>query len=105
VYINETIPLPPPLCDAVGGALITLFCECETLPEAGNNNYLGSECDHLPEAGNNNYLGSECDHLPEASNIYIGIHPMRSARPYLRLLIVGAAEGGERRQTNTPKAY
>jgi hypothetical protein len=37
----------------------------------------------LPEAGNNNYLGSECDHLPEAGNIYIGIHPMRSARPYL----------------------
>jgi hypothetical protein len=52
----------------------------------------------LPEAGNNNYLGSECDHLPEAGNTYIGIHPMRSARPYLRLLIVGAAEGGERRQ-------
>ena len=25
VYINETIPPPPPLCDAVGGALITLF--------------------------------------------------------------------------------
>jgi hypothetical protein len=44
------------------------------LPEAGNNNYLGSECDHLPEAGNNNYLGSECDHLPEAGNIYNGIH-------------------------------
>jgi hypothetical protein len=39
----------------------------------------------LPEAGNN-YLGSECDHLPEAG-------------------IVSAAEGGERRQTNTPKAY
>ena len=37
----------------------------------------------LPEAGNNNYLGSECDHLPKAGNIYIGIHPMRSARPYL----------------------
>ena len=30
---------------------------------------------------------------------------MLSARPYLRLFIVGAAEGGERRQTNTPKAY
>jgi hypothetical protein len=28
-----------------------------------------------------------------------------SIRPYLRLLIVGAAEGGERRQTNTPSAY
>jgi hypothetical protein len=33
----------------------------------------------LPEAGNNNYLGSECDHLPEAGKIYIGIHP--SAHP------------------------
>jgi hypothetical protein len=59
----------------------------------------------LPEAGNKNYLGSECDHLPEAGNIYIGTHPMRSAHPYLLLFIVGAAEGGERRQTNTPKAY
>jgi hypothetical protein len=28
----------------------------------------------LPEAGNNNYLGSECDHLPEEGNIYISIH-------------------------------
>jgi len=26
----------------------------------------------LPEAGNNDYLGSECDYLPEADNIYIG---------------------------------
>jgi len=41
----------------------------------------------LPEVGNNNYLW----------------YP--SISPYLRPLIVGAAEGGERRQTNTPKAY
>jgi hypothetical protein len=48
---------------------MTLFCERKTLPEAGNNNYLGSECDHLPEAG----------------NIYIGIHPSThpSAHPFL----------------------
>jgi hypothetical protein len=30
VYINETIPLPPPLCDAVGGALITLGANATT---------------------------------------------------------------------------
>ena len=45
----------------------------------------------LPEAGNNNYLGSECDHLPEAGNIYIYGYP--SIHPYLHLFIVGAAEG------------
>ena len=33
------------------------------------------------------------------------IYKYPSIRPYLRLFIVGAAEGGERRQTNTPKAY
>ena len=48
------------------------------------------------------YLGSECDHQPEAGN---NIYWYPSMSPYLRLFIVGAAEGGERRQTNTPKAY
>jgi hypothetical protein len=48
------------------------------------------------------YLGSECDHLPEAGNI---IYWYPSIHPYLRLFIVGAAKGGERRKTNTPKAY
>ena len=33
------------------------------------------------------------------------IYILISIRPYLRLFIVGAAEGGERRQTNTPQAY
>ena len=51
----------------------------------------------LPEAGNNNYLGSANATTCRRQAIYIlvSIH-----RPYLRLLIVGAAEGGERRQTN-----
>jgi hypothetical protein len=55
--------------------LLPCFANAKPLPEAGNNNYLGSECDHLPEAGNNNYPGSECDHLPEAGNIYIYWYP------------------------------
>jgi hypothetical protein len=39
----------------------------------------------LPEAGNNNYLGSEWDHLPEAGNIYIYCYPFLRPpiRPYL----------------------
>ena len=49
VYINETIPPPPPLCDAVGGAFY----------------YLGSECDHLPEAGNI-YIGIHPSTHPSA---------------------------------------
>ena len=57
--------------------LLPCFANAKPLPEAGNN-YLGSECDHLPEAGNNIYW-----------------YPSMS--PYLRLFIVGAAEGGERR--------
>ena len=32
--------------------LLPCFANAKPLPEAGNNNYLGSECDHLPEAGN-----------------------------------------------------
>ncbi len=39
----------------------------------------------LPEAGNNNYLGSECDHLPEAGNICIGIHPSVNKQHHLSL--------------------
>jgi hypothetical protein len=30
--------------------LLPCFANAKPLPEAGNNNYLGSECDHLPEA-------------------------------------------------------
>jgi hypothetical protein len=71
--------------------LLPCFANAKPLPEAGNNNYLGSECDHLPEAGNNNYLGSECDHLPEAGNIYIGIHS--STHPSVLIVHSAYSEG------------
>jgi hypothetical protein len=35
--------------------VLPCFANANPLPEAGNNNYLGSECDYLPEAGNNIY--------------------------------------------------
>ena len=54
----------------------------------------------LQEAGNNNYLGANATTCRRQA-----IHMLVSIRPYLCLFIVGAAEGGERRQTNTPKAY
>jgi hypothetical protein len=46
-YFISFINPPSPLCDAVGGALITFDCA------VGAFYYLGSECDLLPEAVNN----------------------------------------------------
>ena len=56
-YFISFINPPSPLCDAVGGALITFDCAVGALITfdcaVGAFYYLGSECDLLPEAVNN----------------------------------------------------
>jgi hypothetical protein len=77
-FIRELNPHPSHGRHRRRRILLPCFANAKPLPEAGNNNYLGSECDHLPEAGNNNYLGSECDHrliCREADNDRLDLEP------------------------------
>jgi hypothetical protein len=50
--------------------LLPCFANAKPLPEAGNNNYLGSEGDHLPEAGNNNYKITLSSASPEKKLLF-----------------------------------
>ena len=88
-YCTYRFAIPPPIAPLIHDCAVGAFY------------YLGSECDHLPEAGNNIYWYPSLrpSIRPRAFGLYktFGFNP--------RLFIVGAAEGGERRQTNTPKAY
>ena len=72
-------PIPPPIHDCAYGALITFDCAYGAFIT----------------------LGANATTCRRQSIIY----KYPSISPYLRLFIVGAAEGDERRQTNMPKAY